>query len=82
MVGASAPVGAATSVFGSVQQQLPGGAFKDLASTAAQTAASIGATYSFSKRTNAYVYYSYVNNVAMLEGAQANTVGLGLRHLF
>jgi predicted porin len=82
MVGASAPVGAATSVFGSVQQQLPGGAFKDLASTAAQTAASVGATYSFSKRTNAYVYYSYVNNVAMLEGARANTVGLGLRHLF
>ena len=82
MVGASAPVGAATSVFGSVQQMLPGGDFKTLASTSTQTTASIGATYAFSKRTNAYAYYSYVNNVAMLEGAKANTVGLGLRHLF
>lgn len=82
MLGASAPVGAATSVFGSVQQMLPGGNFKTLASTATQTVASIGATYAFSKRTNVYAYYSYVNNVAMLEGASANTVGLGLRHLF
>jgi predicted porin len=82
MVGASAPVGAATSVFGSVQQLLPGGDFKNLASTSTQTAASVGATYSFSKRTNVYAYYSYVNNVAMLEGATANTVGLGIRHFF
>lgn len=82
MLGASAPVGAATSVFGSVQQMLPGGDFKTLASTATQTTASVGASYAFSKRTNVYAYYSYVNNVAMLEGAKANTVGLGLRHLF
>lgn len=82
MLGASAPLSASTSVFGSVQQQLPGGDFKTLANTSTQTVASVGATYAFSKRTNAYAYYSYVNNVAMLEGAKANTVGLGLRHTF
>lgn len=82
MAGLSAPVTGKVNAFGSVQQMIPGGDFKDLASTATQTVASVGATYAFSKRTNAYAYYSYMNNAAMLEGATANTVGLGLRHLF
>lgn len=82
MLGASAPVTSSVNVFGSVQQMLPGGDFKNLTTTSTQTAASVGATYAFSKRTNAYVYYSYVNNAAMLDGVKTNTVGAGLRHLF
>lgn len=81
MLGVSAPVTQNVSAFGSVQQMLPGGDF-DTAVTSTQTVASVGATYAFSKRTNAYVYYSYVNNVAMLDGVKANTFGAGLRHLF
>ena len=88
MVGLSAPVGSG-KVFGSVQQRLVGGDFKedrivgDLSlATGTMTTASIGYTYNFSKRTNLYAYYSYVNNVANLEGAKSNTVGVGLRHLF
>ena len=82
MIGATAPIGAATSVFGSVQQMLPGGTYKTAVNTATQTVASIGVTYSLSKRTNLYGYYSYANNVAMLDGVKANTVTVGVRHLF
>lgn len=83
MLGLSAPVGGSTSVFGSVQQMLPGGTFKNSSpSTSTQTVASVGATYAFSKRTNVYAYYSYMNNVAMVSGATASTLGVGMRHLF
>lgn len=82
MIGATAPIGAATNLFGSVQQMLPGGTYKTAVNTATQTVASIGVTYSLSKRTNLYGYYSYVNNVAMLDGVKANTVTVGVRHLF
>jgi general bacterial porin, GBP family len=82
MLGVSAPVGAATSVFGSVQQMLPGGDFKTVLNTSTQTVASVGATYSLSKRTNVYAYYSYMDNVAMLSGATSSTLGVGMRHLF
>jgi general bacterial porin, GBP family len=80
MFGLSAPVGTG-SVFASVQQQLPGGNLKDL-QTGNELGASIGYTYPFSKRTNMYVSYSYVNNAAMISSATANTVSLGIRHLF
>ena len=82
MLGVSAPVGSSTSVFGSVQQMLPGGTFKTSANTSTQTVASIGATYTLSKRTNVYAYYSYMDNAAMLSGATSSTLGVGMRHLF
>lgn len=82
MVGLSAPVADRVSAFGSVQQMIPGGEFKTTANTATQTVASVGATYAFSKRTNAYAYYSYTNNALMLSGAKVNSLGVGLRHLF
>jgi general bacterial porin, GBP family len=81
MAGLSAPVGAAGKVFGSVQQKIVGGSLKDL-QTANELVASIGYTYSMSKRTNVYAYYSYVDNAAMVQDASVNTIGLGLRHLF
>lgn len=85
MFGLTAPVGAAGSLFGSVQQMIPGGEFKQTlggVSTATQTVASLGYTYNFSKRTNVYAFYSYMNNVAMFEGATSNQVGVGVRHKF
>lgn len=82
MVGLSAPVGAATRVFANVQQQLPGGSFRNLPNEGNMTIASIGATYAFSKRTNAYASYSYMNNAGMVSGVQSNQLTVGLRHLF
>jgi predicted porin len=35
-----------------------------------------------SKRTNLYAFYSYAHNYLMLTGLNANTVGVGVRHLF
>jgi len=81
MVGATAPIGAATSVFASVQQMLPGGDYKD-GGASNQTIASIGVTYDLSKRTNLYGYYSYANNVLMQDGVKSNTVAVGIRHRF
>jgi general bacterial porin, GBP family len=82
MLGVSAPVGAAGSVFASWQQMMPGGDFKDAAFTSTQNVGSIGYTYNMSKRTNLYAYYSYMSNAGMLTGAQSNSLGVGVRHKF
>ena len=86
MLGVSAPVGGAGKVFASVQQMIPGGKFKDATvrgqTTATQTTASLGYTYTMSKRTNLYAFYSYTNNVLMLNDVTANVVGAGVRHRF
>lgn len=80
MIGLTAPVGTG-SVFGSVQQMKPSGDFS-IAGLSTQTTASIGYSYPLSKRTNVYAYYSYMNNAVMLSGAKAQTLGVGVRHLF
>lgn len=85
MLGLSAPVGGAGKVFANVQQMIPGGDFKQTIgefSSATQTTASIGYTYTMSKRTNLYAYYSYTNNVFMISDVTANQVGVGVRHRF
>ena len=85
MLGLTAPVGGASSVFASVQQMIPGGNFKETIgsfSSATQTTASLGYTYTMSKRTNLYAYYSYTNNVLMVSEVKANQLGFGIRHRF
>ena len=37
---------------------------------------------SFSKRTDAYLYYSYMDAPDMKSGANAQTIGTGIRHVF
>jgi len=78
MVGVTAPLGQG-NVFGSFQQKIPGG---DFSAGSTQSTASLGYTYSLSQRTNVYAYYSYMNNAAMINGAKAQTLGVGVRHLF
>ncbi len=86
MLGVSAPVGGAGKVFASVQQMIPGGNLKDATitgtPTTSQTTASLGYTYTMSKRTNLYAFYSYTNNVFMVQDVTANVVGAGVRHRF
>lgn len=82
MIGASTPISPTTDVFTSVQQMIPGGNFTSHAHTATQTVTSVGATYNLSKHTNLYGYYAYSNNYAMVDGAKASVVGVGLRHIF
>jgi len=81
MLGLSAPMGSAGEVFASVQQLRPGGDFT-LGDRTNQTTTSIGYTYSLSKRTNFYAYYSYMDGAAMYSGAKSQILGAGVRHLF
>jgi general bacterial porin, GBP family len=82
MAGLSAPVGTGNA-FLSIQQKIKGGTLSDVAiPTANEFGAQIGYTYPFSKRTNMYASYSYLNNAAMVQGASSNAINLGIRHLF
>ena len=80
MVGASAPLGSG-SLFGSVQQQLPGGTIKGNLS-ANELIASVGYRYNMSNRTSLYAYYSYADNLGMLKDAVSNQVQVGVTHSF
>ena len=80
MIGLSAPVGGSGNVFASWQQLIPQGIIKDEGKT--QSVASIGYTYAMSNRTNLYGFYSYTNNTGMIEKANSNQVGVGVRHTF
>jgi general bacterial porin, GBP family len=79
-VGLSAPVGTGKALF-SIQQKIRGGTLST-ASTGNEFGVSVGYTYPFSKRTNMYASYSYLNNAGMISGASANQINLGVRHLF
>lgn len=76
LVGLSAPIGAASSVFGSWQRADPN---KNLY---AMDVYSLGYTYDLSKRTNLYAFASYADGAAFIKGDKMTTVGVGLRHRF
>jgi len=59
MVGLSAAAGPQGKLFASIEQMRPGGDFTIGARTS-QTISSVGYSYQFSKRTGAYIYYSYM----------------------
>ncbi len=80
MVGATVPL-AGGDMFGSVQQARPGGTIVNSGVTESQTIGSVGYNYKFSKRTSAYVYFSYAHNYIFVEGS-VQTVGAGIVHKF
>jgi predicted porin len=47
-----------------------------------QTAYNIAYTYDFTKRTNVYALFGYMNNVGTVDTAKSTLIGLGLRHQF
>jgi predicted porin len=42
----------------------------------------LGYSYAFTKRTNVYAMYAYVNNFQGIAGLSGNTGTVGLRHMF
>ncbi len=81
MVGLTAPLGAATSLFGSWQRIDP----KNDALTGGEETSnvwSLGATYNLSKRTNLYVYGSYAKDALFIDDAKSTAAGVGIRHRF
>jgi predicted porin len=81
LVGLSAPVGSASSVFGSVQIAQPTGSANVVGSTT-QSVYSLGYNYNLSKRTAVYAFASYADGYAMVSDAKSTQVGVGLRHSF
>ena len=81
MVGLSAPIGGASSLFGSWQRidpsndNLTGG-------DSTSNVFSLGYTYDLSKRTNLYAYGSYAKNALFIDDAKSTAVGVGVRHRF
>jgi GBP family porin len=76
MVGASAPIGASTSLLASWQRASPNMGLDKL------DVFSLGSMYTLSKRTNLYAFASYAQGVAFVEGTKETTVGVGFRHQF
>jgi len=81
LLGATVPVGASGSLFGSWQMMQPTGEFGGQAS-ASQQIFSLGYTYSFSAKTDLYTYASYAKNYAMVRDTSSSMAGAGLRHRF
>jgi predicted porin len=87
MLGFSAPIGGATSVFGSWQRAnvkdsslYLSGNFEGEDSN--QNIYSLGVTYDLSKRTNLYALGSYAQNYGFVDGLKSTLVGVGIRHRF
>ncbi|OZI39174.1 porin [Bordetella genomosp. 1] len=81
LVGLSAPIGGASSLFGSWQRVDPS---NDVLTggDSNMNVYSLGYTYDLSKRTNLYAYGSYAKNYAFLDDVKSTAVGVGIRHRF
>jgi predicted porin len=87
LLGLSAPIGGATSVFGSWQRVnvsdgslYTSGTFAGADSN--QNVYSLGVTYDLSKRTNLYALGSYANNYGFVDDLKSTLVAVGIRHRF
>jgi len=80
-INVSAPVGASGTVMAAYQGQSHTGVVADVGG-ATQLTWGLGYSYAFTKRTNVYAIYSYVNNFQGIAGLSGNTGTVGLRHAF
>lgn len=82
LLGATVPVNATSRVMVSWTLLTPNTNMKDTYNAQNQSAYNLGYTYDFTKRTNAYAYVSYMDNLATVDTAKSTVVGVGLRHQF
>jgi predicted porin len=82
LLGATVPVNATSRVMVSWTLLTPNTNMKDVYNAQNQSAYNLGYTYDFTKRTNAYAYVSYMDNLATVDTAKSTVVGVGLRHQF
>ncbi len=80
-INASAPVGASGTVMAAYQGLTHTGKVADVGG-ATQLTWGLGYSYAFTKRTNVYAIYSYVNNYQGIAGLSGNTATAGIRHAF
>lgn len=81
LVGLTVPVNTASRVFASWTYVLNADSGQPALALANQSAYNIGYSYDFTKRTNMYAFYSYMNNVNGIELTKS-IVGVGVRHQF
>ena len=81
MVGASVPVGTATSIFASYTHQTLGGKNNPFQGTA-QNTFGVGVNYNLSKRTNVYGVVGYINGLGNVYGQKETAAVVGMRHQF
>jgi len=80
-INAAAPVGANGTLMAAYQGQSHTGVVADVGG-ATQLTWGLGYSYAFTKRTNVYAIYSYVNNFQGIAGLSGNTGTVGIRHAF
>ncbi len=78
LIGASAPLSAAARIFASWTLVVDGSEITQ----ANQTAYNIGYSYDFTKRTNIYALFSFMDNVNTTQSNKSSVLGVGLRHMF
>jgi len=80
-INATVPVGANGTVLAAYQGMSAQGLVADLGG-ATQNTFGLGYSYAFTKRTNVYAMYAYVNNYQNIAGLSGNTGTVGIRHMF
>jgi len=80
-INVSAPVGANGTFMAAYQGMSATGIVSDVGG-ATQNTFGLGYSYAFTKRTNVYAIYSYVNNYQNIAGLSGNTGTVGIRHAF
>jgi len=77
----AAPIGANGTLMAAYQGQSATGTVADVGGST-QNTFGLGYSYAFTKRTNIYGIYSYVNNYQNITGLSGNTGTVGIRHAF
>ena len=60
----------------------PNSYMKDAYNAQNQSAYNLGYSYNFTKRTNLYAMFAYINNVATIDTAKSTLFTVGMRHMF
>ena len=82
IVGLTVPVNPVSRVLLSWNMLTPNTNMQDAYNASNQTAYNIAYTYDFTKRTNLYALFGYMNNVGTVDTAKSTLIGLGMRHQF
>jgi len=82
IVGATIPVNPVSRVLLSWTMLTPNTNMKDLYNAQNQTAYNIAYAYDFTKRTNMYALFGYMDNVGTVDTLKSTLIGVGLRHQF
>jgi len=80
-INVTAPIGANGTLMAAYQGMSATGIVSDVGG-ATQNTFGLGYSYAFTKRTNVYAIYSYVNNYQNIAGLSGNTGTVGIRHAF